>query len=355
VLAGSASQPGVYINHKTIDMKKLKPITRVLIIASALIMVVTYFVPIWQILMWAPQYPEGLEMKIWLYTLSGDYKIISGLNHYIGMKHIEVDMFPEFSYMVYFVGGLMAFGVIAAVVNRRFMLWSYLGLILFAGVAGLVDFYQWGYDYGHNLDPAAPIIVPGMAYQPPLLGTKQLLNFTAYSGPDFGGYIFALSGILAIAGIFLERESKKKKKPEAVVAAFACITTLLFASCSSGPEPLAFGKDGCHFCKMTLMDHKFGSEVVTAKGKIFKFDDVTCLNSFLKSEEVPSDQVSEIVIVDFAKPGVFIDARNAYYVTNEEIKSPMGSNTAAFASPEAVKAINPKWDTSVRRWEDVSR
>ena len=103
------------------------------------------------------------------------------------------------------------------------------------------------------------------------------------------------------------------------------------------------------------MDHKFGSEVVTKKGKIFKFDDVTCLNSFLNSQEVPIGQVSEIVIVDFAKPGVLIDARKAYYVTNEEIKSPMGSNTAAFASPEGVKNINPGWDNSIRRWEDVSR
>ena len=57
--------------------------------------------------MWAPQYPEGLEMKIWINNLTGDVKIISALNHYIGMKHIEVSMFPEFKYMVYIVGFLL--------------------------------------------------------------------------------------------------------------------------------------------------------------------------------------------------------------------------------------------------------
>lgn len=335
-------------------MKNLKPVTRVLLLASALLMIVTYFVPIWQILMWAPQYPEGLEMKIWLYTLSGDYKIISGLNHYIGMKHIEVDMFPEFKYMIYVVGFLVAFGAVAVLINKRVLLFAYLGLILFAGVAGLVDFYQWGYDYGHNLDPTAPIVVPGMAYQPPLLGTKQLLNFTAYSGPDAGGYVFAVSGLIAILGIFLELKRTNKKHAELVSAGVVCLS-LFLVSCTSGPEPLAYGKDGCHFCKMTLMDKKFGSEIVTTKGKIFKFDDVTCLKSFQTSGVLPADQVATIVITDFANPGTLIDARTAFYVTNEQIKSPMGSNTAAFASIDAIKSINADWATAVRRWDDVSQ
>jgi copper chaperone NosL len=82
--------------------------------ASALLMISAYFVPLWQILMWAPQYPEGLEMKIWINNLSGDVKIISALNHYIGMKHIEVSMFPEFKYMVYIVGFIIAFGLLTA-------------------------------------------------------------------------------------------------------------------------------------------------------------------------------------------------------------------------------------------------
>lgn len=197
-------------------MKKLKLITRIAIVVSALLMVSAYYVPLWQILMWAPQYPEGLEMKIWINTLSGDVRIISALNHYIGMKHIEVEMFPEFKYMIYIVGFLIGIGLLTALVNKRFMLIMYASLILASGIGALVDFYVWGYDYGHNLDPTAPIVVPGMSYQPPLIGTKQLLNFTAFSGPDIGGWIFLVAGILAFGAlsyeIYLARKQQAKEK-----------------------------------------------------------------------------------------------------------------------------------------------
>lgn len=185
-------------------MKKLKTSTRIIIALASLAMISAYYVPLWQILMWAPQYPEGLEMKIWIDDLSGDVKIISALNHYIGMKHIEVSMFPEFKYMIYIVGALIGLGLLTSLVNRRFMLVTFGSLIVASGIAALVDFYLWGYDYGHNLDPTAPIVVPGMAYQPPLIGTKQLLNFTAFSGPDIGGWIFMGIGITVIGLLVLE-------------------------------------------------------------------------------------------------------------------------------------------------------
>lgn len=191
-------------SHKKDIMKKLTPLSRIIIAVSALLLVSAYFVPLWQILMWAPQYPEGLEMKIWIDNITGDVKIISALNHYIGMRHIEVSMFPEFGYMIYIVGFVIAFGLVTAALNRRSVLWAYAILLVICGVAALVDFYLWGYDYGHNLDPNAAIVVPGMAYQPPVIGTKKLLNFTAFSGPDIGGWIFLTSGMMAIGSLVFE-------------------------------------------------------------------------------------------------------------------------------------------------------
>ncbi len=191
-------------------MKTLKPISRLSIAIASLLMVSAYFVPLWQILMWAPQYPEGLKMEIWINNISGDVKIISALNHYIGMKHIEVEMFPEFQYMIYIVGGLIGFGLLTAISNRRIMVWLFCALLLATGVAALVDFWMWGYDYGHNLDPTAAINIPGMTYQPPLIGTKQLLNFTAFSGPDIGGWIFMAAALLAMSTLGYEMFSKRK-------------------------------------------------------------------------------------------------------------------------------------------------
>lgn len=151
-------------------------------------------------------------MKIWIDNLSGDVKIISALNHYIGMKPIAVSMFPEFEFMIYILGFLIAMGLIAALTGKKSLLWAYVILLLGAAVAALIDFYLWGYHYGHDLDPKAPIIVPGMAYQPPLIGTKQLLNFVAYSGPDIGGWIFLLSGLLACGALGYELYITKKKR-----------------------------------------------------------------------------------------------------------------------------------------------
>jgi copper chaperone NosL len=185
-------------------MKKLRPFTRIALGVSALALISAYYVPLWQILMWAPQYPEGLEMKIWINTLTGDVKIISALNHYIGMKIIDVSMFPEYKYMNYIVGFIIATGVLASIWNRMAGLIIFFVMILLAGIGALVDFWLWGYDYGHNLNPEAAIKIEGMSYQPPLIGTKVLLNFTAFSGPDIGGWIFMGAGLLLLGLIIYE-------------------------------------------------------------------------------------------------------------------------------------------------------
>jgi copper chaperone NosL len=187
----------------------MKPLTRILVFITSLSLVSAYFVPLWQILMWAPQYPEGLEMKIWINALSGNVKIISALNHYIGMKSIEASMFPEFGYMVYIVGAIIGIGLLTGIINKRWMLFAYLSVIVIAGIGALVDFYLWGYDYGHNLNPEAPIKIEGMSYQPPLIGTKVLLNFTAFSGPDVGGWIFIGVGALLCGLVFYEWKRNK--------------------------------------------------------------------------------------------------------------------------------------------------
>lgn len=177
---------------------ELSPAVRGLMGAAALSLGVNYFVPFWEIRLWAPQYPEGLRLNIWLDRISGDYEIINGINHYIGMRSIRAEMFPEFLVLPWLVGGLMAAGLLPALLGRRRWLVAFAGLLCAGGVLGLIDFYRWGYDYGHNLDPRAAINVPGMSYQPPLLGYKALLNFVAYSGPAAGGWVFIGVGALSV-------------------------------------------------------------------------------------------------------------------------------------------------------------
>jgi len=207
----TGGQPPVAL--KSFPMNKMQPISRILILLSSLIMVALFFVPIWQIQMWAPQYPEWLSMQIWIDNITGDIAIINGLNHYIGMKEIHVEMFPEFEIMPYILGGIIALGIILALVGKQFGVWTYLTVLVLAGIGGMLDFYLWSYDYGHNLDPTAAIKVPGMSYQPPLIGSKELLNFLAFSAPDIGGWLAVVAGVLAIAAAVIEvRKNILKKK-----------------------------------------------------------------------------------------------------------------------------------------------
>ena len=85
---------------------------------------------------------------------------------------------------------------------------SLVAFIIF-GIVAMVDFWIWEYNYGHDLDPNAAIKVPGMAYQPPLIGFKQLLNFGAYSIPDIGGWLFIGAGVLMVAAFFKDRIKSK--------------------------------------------------------------------------------------------------------------------------------------------------
>jgi copper chaperone NosL len=104
---------------------------------------------------------------------------------------------------------------------------------------------------------------------------------------------------------------------------------------------------------MTLMDNKFGAEIVTQKGKIYKFDDVNCMLNFYNSGEVATDNMKDILIVDFSKPEKLIDARNALYVKADAIKSPMASNIAAFESNDDMKQLNADWKGILLSWGEV--
>lgn len=179
-------------------MNKFSPRLRLILGLAALCPAATFFLPFWEIHLWAPQYPEGLNMKFWLNGITGDYAIINGINHYIGMKQIKAELFPEFIVMPWLVGLLIAAGLAAAATGWRVLLRVYAAMLCAGACAGLLDYYRWGYDYGHDLDPRAAINVPGMSYQPPLIGYKNLLNFVAYSGPETGGWIFIAVGVIAV-------------------------------------------------------------------------------------------------------------------------------------------------------------
>ena len=122
-------------------------------------------------------------------------------------------------------------------------------------------------------------------------------------------------------------------------------------ACSIEPEPLIYGKDQCHSCKMTLMDRKFGAELVTTKGKVYKFDDINCLFNFYNEGSVNKKDFRFKLVVDFSQPEKLIDAEKAVYLKSGEIKSPMASQVAAFES--AHPEFTAEWNATEYEWAEL--
>ena len=186
--------------------------SRILFLFGALILLLVFAFPLWSITLYAPQYPDGITMYIWVNKISGSTESviqnINILNHYIGMKYIEPDTIPELRYFPYVVIGMTVAGIVIAIVNNK---WGYLGwavVLVILGALGIYDFYLWTYDYGHNLDPTAPIKIPGMVYQPPIFGRKMLLNFDARSYPHWGSFFLGLSVLTGIAAFVLKTKNR---------------------------------------------------------------------------------------------------------------------------------------------------
>ena len=335
---------------------KLSVASRILVAFASGALIAVFFLPVWRIDLFAPQYPEGLTMYIWINNITGDVDVINGLNHYIGMKHITVAMFPELKFLSAVVGFFMLLGMIVAITGKRKFLFYYLALTVIGGALAMYDFYSWGYKYGHDLDPKAPIRVPGLSYQPPLFGHKRLLNFDAYSFPDVAGWIVIGAATLAFVVWFVEwyRHGKGffKRKPAALM--IGTLSILSLASCHTKPQPFETGKDACYFCKMGITDTRFGGEVLTKKGKVYKFDDLHCMISFLKEDAEEEKNISGKVVIDFEKPNQFVGAATTSFVVSPELKSPMGSNAAGFVSKKKAEDYVKNNQGEILSWEQLN-
>ena len=124
--------------------------SRIMVAVAALLLILTFFFPLWTIDLNAPQYPEGLGIRIWINQISGlkpnDLQSINGLNHYIGMKVIDPDSIPELKIMPYIIMFMIVFGLFNAYMKNRKLVYLWLILFLIRGAVGLYDFYMWEFD-----------------------------------------------------------------------------------------------------------------------------------------------------------------------------------------------------------------
>lgn len=195
-------------------MKKSK----IIMIVGALLLSGLFFLPLWNITLEAPQYPDPIGFDIYINKFAGvqpnDIKNINIMNHYVGMKDIP-EIIPEFEVFPYFAGAMMILGVVFGLVGNRKLYLVWFGLMIVFGTIAMYDFYLWEYEYGHDLKETAAIKFMDkdgepMAYQPPLLGNKMILNFKALSWPRSGAYLMFLGIAMSVFAFYKDKKESNE-------------------------------------------------------------------------------------------------------------------------------------------------
>lgn len=129
--------------------------------------------------------------------------------------------------------------------------------------------------------------------------------------------------------------------------------SIFFFSCSTDPEPIEYGKDQCEHCRMKIMDNKFGAEIVTNKGKIFKFDATECMLGYVSYGKLKQEDIANYYTTDASKPGQLIDASKAAFLISPKFPSPMGADLSAYANKSDAEKYQKDFTGEIKSWNDL--
>lgn len=132
-----------------------------------------------------------------------------------------------------------------------------------------------------------------------------------------------------------------------------CCLTLLMSGCKTEPQPISFGNDACEFCKMTIVDNKFGAELITEKGKVYMFDSAECMIRYIKTHHLDFSKQQSLLVVDHLAGGKLIDAQTAHYLHSENLPSPMAAGLTAFEKKEDMETFKNQYQGEYWTWQDA--
>lgn len=133
------------------------------------------------------------------------------------------------------------------------------------------------------------------------------------------------------------------------------IIIVVLNACTPKPEPIRFGYDLCMYCKMMISDRRYGGELVTRKGKIYKFDSAECLSGWCLTETTKPDDIYSLWVVEFDHPEILINAYQAVYLQSKDLRSPMGLNFTAFSDSSMAKKVEQLYIGSLLDWVEVQK
>lgn len=179
-----------------------------LLMGAAVLLLVSLLLPYWVLNLEAPQFPDGLTVVAYVNRIDGDVEELEGLNHYVGLGSFEDAAVFERSIAVVAIIGLAALLIAALYIHSRWVLVLTLPALLFPLVF-MVDMQYWLWDFGHNLDPAAPLAAAVGEFTPPLFGPAEIAQFNTLALPGLG-FILALGASVMIGyALVLHRRAYK--------------------------------------------------------------------------------------------------------------------------------------------------
>ena len=135
----------------------------------------------------------------------------------------------------------------------------------------------------------------------------------------------------------------------------SAVVILVFVACSVGPEKINYGEDHCVNCEMTIMDKRYGTEIVTAKGKVYKFDSVECLAEFLNGDKINNQEVKLVLVTPFNYPEVLVDANTSQILHCKDLPSPMGKYLTAFKDEAEATPFREQFGGALYSWDTLLR
>ena len=129
------------------------------------------------------------------------------------------------------------------------------------------------------------------------------------------------------------------------------VSTILFISCNPEPTPIQYGKDNCEYCRMLISDTKYGAELITKKGKIFKYDSIECLAAY--SNEIDQNEIHSMWVVNFSRPNELININDSQFLLSDNLKSPMGLYLSAYKDGEQLAEIQKQFGGKIIVWKEL--